>query len=371
MARISILIPDMRGGGAERVAQILIDGFIERGHKVDLVLAQAKGELLPFLPPSVRIFDLKAARFRSALSPLVRYLRAERPDALQVSMWPLTVIGVIAHRLSGSRARLVLSDHGILSRHYAGSPMAMAGLKATMRLFYPLADARVAVSAGGAEDAARLSNIPGDRFTVIPNPIPAPPGAIETSSGIERLWAGNEPRILAVGSLKRAKNHALLIRAFAQLAATRPAKLMILGEGELRRELEELARSLGVGDRVLMPGFAADPWPYYASAGLFVLSSDFEGFGNVLVEAMHAGLPVVSTNCPAGPAEILGHGRYGTLVPCGDADLLASAIAEAIDRKFDASLLKQRAQEFRPERAVESYLRLLLPRSEAAIGAGQ
>lgn len=362
MARIAFLLPDLRGGGAERVAVSLIHEFIERGHEVDLVLMRAEGELLEMRPPSVRVFDLNARRIRNSIWPLIRYLRDRRPDALQVSLWPLTVTAIIAARLSRIAVRVVVSDHSILSRQYGGSVATLATLRGSTRLFYPLAAARVAVSDGSADDLARLSHIPRERFTVVHNPIIVPSGPIGTNMEVERLWSGREPRILTVGSLKRVKNHALLIRAFASLAKTRAAKLMILGEGELRGELQELARSLGVANRVLMPGFAVDPWPYYASADLFVLSSDFEGFGNVIVEAMHAGLPVVSTDCLAGPAEILDNGQFGTLVPCEDADALATAIATALEAGGDLEAQKLRASQFRPELAVESYINLLLPK---------
>ena len=350
----------MRGGGAERVAINLIRALVERGHEVDLVVMRGEGELLGLLPPSVRIFDLKAKRIRHVIRPLIRYLRERRPVGMQVRMWPLTVIAIIAARLSRVAVRVVVSDHVSLSQQYGGSAVTMATLKASTRLFYPMADARIVVSSGSADDLARLSNIPRDRFTVIHNPVSAPRGPIDTNPAVELLWSGGEPRILAAGSLKPQKNFALLIRAFANLVKMRPAKLMILGEGELRGALEELARSLGVADRVLMPGFAVDPWPYYASADLFVLSSDYEGFGNVIVEALHAGLPVVSTDCPAGPAEILEHGKYGKLVPYGDADALASAMADALDSDVDPEVQKARAQTFAMDGALDRYLQLLL-----------
>ena len=360
MARLAFLIANLGGGGAERVAIELIRGFVERGHEVDLVVMRAEGELFDLLPPSVRIFDLKAKRGRNVFRPLIHYLRERRPAAIQVSMWPLTVVAIIAALVSRVKLRVVVSDHSDLTPQYGGSPRTMAMLKASTRLFYPMADARIVVSAGSADDLARLSNIRRDGFDVVYNPIPPPPQPIVTNPAIEQLWFGNEPRILAVGTLKHQKNHVLLIRAFAELVKNRAAKLMILGEGELRGELEALAGALGVADRVLMPGFAIDPWPYYASADLFVLSSHYEGFGNVIVEAMHAGLPVVSTDCPSGPGEILDHGRYGTLVPCGDADQLASAMAAALVSGIDQAAQKARAALFSADIAIDLYLQRML-----------
>jgi glycosyltransferase involved in cell wall biosynthesis len=271
-----------------------------------------------------------------AVVPLVRYLRERRPISLLASLWPLTVVAILAARIARSRTRVVVSDHNTLSRQYGGSWRTMATLKASLRLFYPLAAARVGVSEGVARDLASLSGLAEDQFTVIRNPVPEPPDQpSESSAQIDELWAGTERRILTVGRLKAQKNHKLLIRSFALLDDALGAKLLILGEGPLRPELEQLATDLGIADRVILPGFSADPWSLYRSADLFVLSSDYEGLGNVLIEAMLAGLPVVSTDCPSGPREILDGGRLGELVPVGDTEALATAMTTALTRAHD------------------------------------
>ena len=357
--RLAFLLTDMRGGGAERVALRLIEDFVRLGHKVDLVLMEAEGELMPLVPHGVRIVDLGAGRIRDVMLPLRRYLRRERPDALQISMWPLTIIGIAAHRLARSKARLLVSDHIALSKQYPSGLVGSVLLPLSIRLFYPLADARIVVSARGADDLARLSGIARDRIEVIYNPVAEPPAGQSTTPAIESLWATGDKRILTVGSLKEQKNHALLIRAFALVARSRPAKLMIVGEGPLRGALEELARDEGVGNRVILPGFAADPWPYYASADLFVLSSDYEGFGLVLVEAMRSGLNPVSTDCEAGPREILCDGRLGRLVPCGDAEALAEAMLAGLDSPADVQALRARADEISGPAASARYLELM------------
>jgi len=324
--KIAFLLPDMSGGGAERVALTLIREFIGRGHDVDLLLAEAKGELLPLVPDGVRVLNLKARRLRSALWPLVRYLREQRPDTLQVSMWPLTIIGIIARMISRSRTRLVVSDHAVLSDHY---PRARHGIiSVTVRLFYPRADARVIVSNGAARDLAGLANLPANCFTVIRNPIDFP-AEIARRPEIEALWESSGKRILTLGQLKEEKSQDLLIRAFAQLPKELDARLMIVGSGPRRSMLEELAKELDAADRIVFAGYANDPWPYYASADLFVLPSREESFGNVLVEALYAGLPVVSTRS-LGAAEVLDDGRYGRLTPVGDVEALAGAMRAAV-----------------------------------------
>lgn len=342
------------------MALSLIGEFIAQGHEVDLVLAEAKGELLPLLPPTVRVFDLKARRMRQAVGPLVRYLCQRRPDAVQARMWPLTIIAIAARALARSPARLVVSDHNNLDLANAGLAWRGRAIGWSMRAFYPLADARVCVSAALADQLSRLSGLKRSRFEVIHNPSAPPPAVVEGKTAIEALWTGAERRILTVGSLKAQKNQALLIRAFARIH--QPANLMIVGKGPLRRELEELADALGVSGRVAMPGFALDPWPYYATADLFVLSSDYEGFANVLVEALAMGLPVVSTNCESGPREVLDGGRLGRLVPVGDVEAMARAIGETLDGTRDPEPLKARARAFSPGAAADRYLHLLLGR---------
>lgn len=182
----------------------------------------------------------------------------------------------------------------------------------------------------------------------------------EALRSTEQLWtAAPGGRILTVGSLKAQKNHPLLLRAFARLA--RPdARLMILGGGD-DAPLRRLAAELGIADRVVLAGFHLDPTPFYQTADLFVLSSDHEGFGNVIVEALAQGLPVVSTDCPSGPAEILEGGRWGALVPVGDAEALAAAIDRALATPHDPDALKRRAADFAPAIAARRYLDLLFP----------
>lgn len=361
MARLAILIPDMRGGGAERVALSLARGFLDRGREVDLVVLQARGELLSLRPEQVRLVDLDVARIRNAILPLRRYLRNEQPVGLLAMMWPMPIVAIVAKLMAGAATRIVASDHAILTEHYQGQPGKLANLWLTTKAFYPLADRRVAASAGIARDLAAISGLPESRFEVVANPIDMPPANIEVDRETEALWRGKGARILGVGSLKPEKGFDILLKAFAQ---HRDASLLILGEGPLRAQLKELAVRLGVQDRVAMPGFRADPWPFYASADLFVLSSTSEGFGNVLVEAMAVGLPVVSIDC-AGPREVLDGGRYGRLIPVGDVEALAAAMEAALATPGNNAELKERAGQFRPERAVGRYIELLTGKGAA------
>lgn len=355
--KVALFLPDMSGGGAERVVLAEARELVRRGHSVDLILSLGGGVLLGLLPPAVRVIDLGCARMSRALAPLVRYLRRERPDALHATMWPSTVIGVAAHRLARSQARLMVSDQVTLSQQVT-RPAQRAALKLTSRLLYPLADVRVQCSSVAADDLARLAHLDRAQIEVITNPI-EPPAVIAERPDIEEIWGVERgARLITVGALKAQKNHALLLDAFARLA--RPdARLMILGEGGLGNALQEKARALGVAERVIWPGFQLDPWPWLASADLFVLSSDYEGFPLVLAEAMAAGLRVVSTDCPSGPAELLDGGRYGSLVPIRDPAALAAAIDAALDEPVEGERQRMRAREMAGPGQIARYADLL------------
>jgi glycosyltransferase involved in cell wall biosynthesis len=273
-------------------------------------------------------------------------------------MWPLTVAGILARMLSRAKTRIVVSDHTTLSKPYAGHGWWHGEfLKWSVRIFYPRAEARIVVSRQAAEDLSRLSGLPVSAFEVVYNPVD-PPGEGTGNADAERLWGGAGKRILNVGRLDREKNQKLLIDAFARLSVDHDARLMILGEGSLREELERTAAELGIADRVVMPGFILDPGPIYRSADLFVLSSDHEGYPLVLIEAMHCGLAIVSMDCLSGPAEILNQGEFGTLTPCGDSERLAAAIAEALETPSDPDRLKARAAQLSAS-AADRYWELL------------
>lgn len=355
MAKLAFLISDMGDGGAERVTASLVNGAARRGHKVDLLLMKAEGPNLSLLEPSVRVIDLNANRIRDVMVPLVRYLRRERPEALQISMWPLTVVGLIGAKLALTGTKVVTTEHITLSQQYG----TLRSMRWSVRVFYRLADWRIAVSRGSAYD---LSCISGAPVYTIYNPI-APVGAGPSNA---EAWPPGRHKILSAGSLKKQKNHLLLVEAMNLLGPHVDASLVIIGQGELRAVLQDRVERLGLQDRIRMPGYAPDPSPYFRAADLFVLSSDYEGFGNVIVEALSAGLPVVSTDCPDGPAEILSGGQFGTLVPCANPAALASAIELALSSHTDAERQRRRAAEFAEDVAVSHYLEAMLAEKQRA-----
>jgi len=354
--KISLFLPSLRGGGAERVMVNLARGFAERGLQVDMVLAKAEGPYLSEVHDGVRVVDLGSKRVLYSLPGLVRYLRRERPDAMLSAMTHANVIAIWARRLAGVKTRLVVSEHNNLSIATENSRSLRAKLMPWfIRRFYPSSDAVVAVSRGVAEDLAARTGLPIEIIRVIYNPVITPELFAKAEEPLDHPWfqPGEPPVILGVGRLVRQKDFATLIHAFALVREERPARLMILSEGEERPALESLVRELGIEEDVSLPGFVENQFKYMKRAAVFVLSSRWEGFGNVLVEAMALGTPVVSTNCPSGPAEILEGGKWGRLVPVGDVHKLAASMLETMNgNNPDCS---QRISEFSLSSIADQY----------------
>lgn len=360
---IAILLPNLRIGGAERVGVNLANEFSRRGLGVDMVLGTADGELLQALDDHVRVVDLQAKRARAMLLPLVRYMRKSRPASVVANMWPLTILGVLARSLARSGGRVVAVEHTAVTRaELSRRSLHMLAQKVLSRWFLRKADAIVGVSDGMAADFSAFVGLPRARIATIYNPVAGVGGPTTGSLPANAApWGKGRKRLLNVGTLKEQKNHRLLLRAFARLDERLGARLMILGDGVLLGELRQLASDLGIAERVTFAGSVPNPTPYYANADLFVLSSEWEGFGNVIVEALEQGTPVVSTDCVAGPREILVDGQHGALVPVADVDAFASAMEDALLREHDREALKRRAQDFSVAKAADSYLDLLLP----------
>jgi glycosyltransferase involved in cell wall biosynthesis len=226
-----------------------------------------------------------------------------------------------------------------------------------------MADAVVAVSDGVADGLAAATGLPRDRITTIYNPVVSPAMLVKAAEPTPHPWleSGQPPVILGVGRLVPQKDFPTLIRAFARLRSEGPVRLLIVGPGstEAQAELRSLATALGGAEDMELPGSILNPFAYMARAGVFVLSSAWEGFGNVLVEALACGCPVVSTDCPSGPAEILDGGRYGALVPVGDDRAMAEAILAALAHPPERAALTARGAEFSVDRAVERYLAII------------
>lgn len=362
--RLAILLPDLHGGGAERAMIELARALRREGDAVDFVLMRDAGDLRGEAAGIGEVAVLGADKLRHVVAPLRDWLGKARPDAVIANIWPLTSMAVVARLGAVHRPSLILVDHNPLSLQYdSRGRWHRLALRASLAATYRFAEARVAVSAGVAGDLATLSGIGRSRFEVIHNPVVAPAASTAaTTDAAEKAWGcGAGRRLLSVGSFKPQKNQALLLEALARMPAALRPVLMLLGEGERREALAAQAEALGIASFVRMPGFCRDPAPFYRTADVLALSSDYEGFGNVIVEALACGLPVVATDCPHGPREILGANCFGRLVPVGDAAALATALAHALAAPTDPDRLRRRAAEFAPAVAARAYRRLLRP----------
>ncbi|WP_298807447.1 glycosyltransferase [uncultured Psychrobacter sp.] len=360
--KIAFLLPNFSTGGAEKVTSILANEFANKGFSIDLVLLDAHGELLTTLDSRINVIDLKSSRIRQGFLPLLQYLKAERPDTLLALMWPLTLLAVLAFKLANLPGRVVVSDRTT----YSQSPLLKSRLnrfifKSSIPLIYPLANARLAVSAGVADDLSNLSRINRDNITVVHNPISQNIPAFSMQQQ-QTAWQNfHGKKIVAVGSLKWAKNYPLLLQAFAILLQKEQAILTIVGQGELLSELELNAKKLGIEAYVQFVGFSKVPQKWIASADLFVLSSHYEGLPNVIIESLAMGTPIVSTDCKSGPREILCDGKYGKLVPVNDIDAFAQAMLQSLKEEHDIEGLKKRAADFSVDKIAAQYLDIMFP----------
>ena len=398
--RISLFIATLRGNGAERSTVNLANALAERGKSVDLVLGVGGGAFLRLVSPQVRVVHLGARsslgalalaprrpRDFAALVPLLAsfdapntlgaiprlaaYLRRERPSVLLSALDHGNIAAIIARDIAGVETRIVISQRNHFSSDIVNARRPrVARLGPVVRRFYPRADAIAAVSRGVADDLADELGMERERVVAIYNAVTGPELAAQAGAALDHPWFedGQPPVILGVGKLKAQKDFPTLLRAFAELRKTHAARLIILGEGPERAALEALARDLGIAGDAALPGFAQNPFAYMARADVFALSSAFEGLPGVLIQALACGCPVVSTNCPSGPDEILEGGRHGRLVPVGDASALARAMAATLDAPPDREALKRRGAFFSADRAVEAYLDLLLDRPAAGEG---
>lgn len=361
-ARVAIFVPAMHDGGAERTMLNLSQVLAARGYPVDLVLARAEGPHLGAVPASVRLIDLRARRVLASLPALAGYLRRWQPGALLSVMNHANIVALWARRLAAAPTRVFVSERNTLSLSARnGTSWRARMMPRLIARYYPWADGIVTVSHGVADDLARVMQVPRERIDVIYNPVVTPELRRKAQAPLDHPWfaPGEPPVVLAVGRLRAQKDFPTLIRAFAQASARHPARLLILGEGPERSALEQLVRELGVEQVVSMPGFIENPYPYMARAALFVLSSRWEGLPGVLIEALYCGAPVIATDCPSGPREILAGGRFGRLVPVGG----VPALAQAIEAGLAGSLPKPPRASWLPfegDLVVEQYIKLLV-----------
>lgn len=363
--KLTIFVPSLRGGGAERIMVILANGFIRRGIRVDLVLSKAEGPYLDDLSSEVKVIDLRSRGVLFSLYELVKYLGKERPSALLSAMGHTNVVAVIAGMLAGGATRVVISErnHYSVSTENAKNNIVRRKILNFVRPWaYSRADGIVAISCGVADDIAENLGLNRSEIDVVYNPALAPNLLPLSLQNPDHHWFRQDsaPVILGTGRLTPQKDFITLIKAFEMVYQQRDVKLLILGEGHLRGEIEAMIKKMGLQNVVELVGYVRNPYSYMRNAALFVLSSRWEGFGNVIVESMACGTPVVSTDCPSGPAEILENGKWGRLVPVGDKTALASAILTTLDEAKHPDVV-ERSRDFSVEKGVDGYFNVLFP----------
>jgi glycosyltransferase involved in cell wall biosynthesis len=362
MTDIAFFLVNLDGGGAEKVMLSLASGFAEKGLKVDLVLVKLTGEYLSLISPKVRVVNFAHPRLITSLPLLVKYLKQNRPRLLISALEDPNTLAIIAKILARVPTRVVVTIHNHLTRYSTQSKELKRKLTPLFtRWLFPFADEIVAVSQGVADDAAKVSRLAPAKIKTIYNPIFTTDLLAKFQEPVDCDWLLDDrfPVILGVGRLSKQKDFATLIRAIAIVRKQYPVRLIILGQGEELPYLTSLVTELDLINDVAFLGFVANPYAYMSKAKMLVMSSVYEGFGNVLVEGMLAGIPVVSTNCESGPSEILADGKYGNLADVGDPHGLATAIIDTLNNPPDLDLLRKRGQEFSLEAALEKYHQLL------------
>jgi glycosyltransferase involved in cell wall biosynthesis len=346
----------------------LIQGFLNRGIAVDLVL-----DFLGFspfeksLPVGTRMVTLGVRKSAQRLPKLIGYLRSRRPEALLSATHFANEIACVARVIAGTDTRIIVSEHTNLSAHIRDSNIRDSNgrmhallLPLTTRWLYPLADSIVAVSNGVADHMCSVSGLARSRVQTIYNPIDFKSLAAMAKERLNEPWfaPGEPPVILAIGRLEVQKNFPNLLYAFAEIRRKQPARLLILGEGSERTRLTSLVAQLGLEQHVSLPGFVANPAAYMARSAVFAMSSSWEGMPVALIEALALGIPIVSTNCPSGPAEVLNDGIYGDLVPMND----SAALTDAILRVFSGRrriVVDEWLTQFDSDTITERYLDLM------------
>ncbi len=397
---IALLMPNFGGGGVQSTTLILARTLSELGYPVTLLLHSTNGPLADSVPKIIRQVELSrsgsvTARVRAMLAApalipqllkpvvlpwetpsslrfvrdLARYLQVEKPHVLFTATPYLNIEAILARRLSGQQTRVVLSERVPTPQWLAANDdWNRRHLRPLMNRLYSEADGIVAVSNGVADGLASEINLPRDRITTIYNPVVLPDIAERAALATEHPWfvAGAPPIILAVGRPGRVKDHMTLLRAFARVREKHDVRLVVIGQNRASRkparrrtEFDALAVELNIAEHVVSIGHTHNPFAFFARSAMLVVSSRYEGFCNVLLEALACGCPVVSTDCPVGPSEILDGGRYGKLVPVGQPDAMADAIRETLIAPPSPDSLRNRAAQFSFDESIASYEEIL------------
>lgn len=360
--RIAIFVSYSGQGGVERMINNLALGFLEAGFKVDMIIARARGDHLDLIPEGVRQVRLGTNHTWSALPGLVRYLRRAEPAALLAVKDRAIRVAVLARWFSGKKIKVTGRIGTTVSAALEGKGWwRLLAWKIGMRLFYRHANNIVAVSNGVAEDVRDIAGLPEDMITTVSNPVVTRQLLSLAKEPLIHDWF-EDPDIkviIGIGRLTHQKDFHTLVKAFARIRGDVNCRLVILGEGRQRQEMENLIQDLGLTRDILLPGFVKNPYQWLAQSALFVLSSRWEGSPNALTEAMALGIPVVSTDCRSGPREVLQNGKYGRLVPVGKVKDLADAMIPTLLDPLPPDTLRKAVRQYTVEQSVKGYIKAM------------
>ncbi len=365
LKHIALFPVNLNCGGIERNTVRLANAFIEKGYAVDIVCLSPGDDLQSMLDKRVRVYYLNVPRGLLAPFYIAHHLKKQRYDALLPAGDFVNVATVMAGKIAGLNIPIYVSVH----RNASCSDWLYKGMRKwkwaiTLKLakfFYPLAAKCICVSEGVKQDVIKLHGLSLNKIQVIYNPIVEDKDRGRIYEKPVHPWFLEDvPVVIGCGRLCLEKHFLLLIEAIALVLKQQKVRLMILGEGGERGVIEACIREKGLGDVVWLEGQVAEPKAYMQHAALLALSSLQEGFGNVIVEAMQVGTPVVSVDCLSGPREILDRGKYGMLVENYNPEALAEAIIAMLRAPFpDAATLKRRADDFRVSVIAEQYLKVM------------
>ena len=366
---------------------MIAEALLERGYGVAFITCRAEGHLADEIPETIDIVELKSslemwARAENLLMnptgfphvlasttipylrDLTRVLRAQNPDFLFTSRPHMNIEPSLAVRRSGAKTRLLIGEYNNLSHsHVLSTAIQRRYLPPVIRRAYARAHAIISLSDGVADDLSATTGLPRETIDTVYPPLPEDlPDKARESPDHPWFAAGAPPVVLGVGRLTKAKDFPTLIHAFARIRQFQNARLVILGDAgspkktsKRQDEYMTLARELGIADHTAVVGYVKNPFAFMARAAVFALSSITEGFGMVVAEALACGCPVVSTDCPSGPPEILEGGKYGSLVSVGDHRALADAILRTLESPPEPSFLQSRAHAFALPKIVDRY----------------
>ena len=360
--KISIILPNLGGGGAEKNYLMLANDWSQKGYTVEFVLLQKEGVFIKKLKKEILIYNLKVLKYRYSFFPILKFLINSKSDVIIVNLWPLTSIALIINILLFKKHNIIVHDHQILSKSYSKIFNNYRWyLSLSIKLIYPFSSGIIAVSNSVKKDLIKLG-IKKELIKVINNPIQAPlPITKSNKADIFSMWGSNAKyKILSIGSLKYEKNFLNLINAFSLIKNKSNIKIAILGEGSEKEILNKEIEKLNLRKNIIMPGFIENLNKWYASADIYIITSIHEGFGNVVVEALSHGLPIIATRC-GGPEEILENGKYGDLCIINNPKILSELILSNIQNlnKRKKEDLINRAKDFELKIISNMYIKYI------------